>query len=170
LLTVLDSLVIVAMLCVSKFRIVFFEFVVMCKFFIIYTRIDYNDTVEYMLGHWETSLCWAIKKSVFSLCAVMFIVNGYMSTHSFAPSPAFIGAGIGGSAVSIPVWSCIGVILAYIGLFLWSGSFCGYYFETISRHFFLALFSKFKTFELIPQVSFTDFVFVKSNFDILMIC
>jgi hypothetical protein len=49
----------------------------------------------------------------------MFVVNGYMSTHSFAPGPAFIGAGIGGSAVSIPVWSCIGIILAYIGLFLW---------------------------------------------------
>jgi hypothetical protein len=68
-LTALDSLVIVAMLCVSTFRIVFFEFVVMWKSSIIYTRIDHNDAVEYMLGHWETSLCWAIKKKCFFRCA-----------------------------------------------------------------------------------------------------
>jgi hypothetical protein len=59
------------------------------------------------------------KKVLFSLCAVMFVVNGYMGMDSLAPERSFIGAGIGMSAVSIPVWSCIGVVLVNIGFFLW---------------------------------------------------
>jgi hypothetical protein len=55
-------------------------------------------------------------------CVLMFIVNGYMKMNvwkDFSLS-AFIGGGIGGSLVSIPIWSCIGFILAGIGLFFYS--------------------------------------------------
>ena len=32
---------------------------------------------------------------------------------------AFIGGGLGSSLLSIPIWSCIGVVLANVGLFFY---------------------------------------------------
>jgi hypothetical protein len=61
------------------------------------------------------------QKSVFIfLCILMFCVNGYLYSGKGAVSlESFIGGGIGGSILSIPLWSCIGVVLAYIGLFFY---------------------------------------------------
>jgi len=54
------------------------------------------------------------------LCLVMIAVNGYL--HAGAGSVTSVGViyrGIGGSLISIPLWSCIGVLLGSIGLFFW---------------------------------------------------
>ena len=54
------------------------------------------------------------------LCLGMFAVNGYLHSSGASPtSEEFIGAGIGRSLISIPLWSCIGVVLVSIGLFFW---------------------------------------------------
>jgi hypothetical protein len=54
------------------------------------------------------------------LCLVMFGVNGYLHLGKGpATLEGFIGGAIGGSVLSIPLWSCIGVVLAQIGLFFW---------------------------------------------------
>ena len=61
------------------------------------------------------------QKTIFViLCLVMFALNGYMYTADETFSiDSFIGGGFGGSLLSIPIWSCIGVVLANIGLFFY---------------------------------------------------
>ena len=54
------------------------------------------------------------------LCVLMVFVNGYMHLEKRAVSvESFIGGGIGGSVLSIPLWSCIGIVLSYICLFFY---------------------------------------------------
>jgi hypothetical protein len=61
------------------------------------------------------------KKLFIISCVLMWGVNGYMhvSARETFSLAIFIGSGLGGSLVSIPIWSCIGVILAGIGLFFY---------------------------------------------------
>ena len=61
-------------------------------------------------------------KTVFiDLCFTMALENGYMATAKNANNAGeFFGAAIGASLLSIPIWSCIGVILANIGLFFYN--------------------------------------------------
>jgi len=49
----------------------------------------------------------------------MILVNGFMSIGQLGGKSIdqFIGGGLGGSLLSIPIWSCIGVIVSNIGLF-----------------------------------------------------
>ena len=61
-------------------------------------------------------------KTIFGiLCFAVFLVNGFMSisTNQIKNIETFIGGGIGATLLSIPIWSCIGVILANIGLFFY---------------------------------------------------
>lgn len=55
------------------------------------------------------------------LCIVMVLVNGFISIGHLGGGSIdqFIGGGIGGSVLSIPIWSCIGVIVSKIGLFFY---------------------------------------------------
>ena len=55
------------------------------------------------------------------LCIIMIVVNGYQHSPELGKFslPALIGGGIGRSLLSIPLWSCIGVILSNIGIFFW---------------------------------------------------
>jgi len=55
------------------------------------------------------------------LCIIMFTVNGFMSLGKYvgANLSQVIGGGIGSSILSIPLWSCIGVIISNIGLFFY---------------------------------------------------
>ena len=54
------------------------------------------------------------------LCVLMVFVNGYLHSEKGAVSvESFIGNGLGGSVLSIPLWSCIGVVLSYIYLFFY---------------------------------------------------
>jgi len=61
------------------------------------------------------------KKLFIISCVLMLGVNGYIrvSANETFSLVTFIGDGLGGSLVSIPIWSCIGVILAGIGLFFY---------------------------------------------------
>jgi hypothetical protein len=61
------------------------------------------------------------KKLFIISCLLMLGVNGYMhvSANETFSLVTFIGGGLGGSLVSIPIWSCIGFILAGIGLFFY---------------------------------------------------
>ena len=62
------------------------------------------------------------QKNIFlALCVIMILVNSFMrAAHSGVRSiHLFLAGGIGGSIVSIPMWSCIGVIVAHIGLFFY---------------------------------------------------
>jgi hypothetical protein len=52
------------------------------------------------------------KNIFFALCVIMLIVNCFMTEKNLA-------YGIGISIVSILIWSCIGVIVANIGLFFY---------------------------------------------------
>lgn len=61
-------------------------------------------------------------KSIFSiLCFIVFLVNGYLTTvfNQTKSIEEFIGGGIGTSILSIPIWSCLGVVLSNIGLFFY---------------------------------------------------
>lgn len=61
-------------------------------------------------------------KTVFGiLCFLVFLVNGYLSisTHQVKNIEVFVGGGFGLSLLSIPIWSCIGVVLSNIGLFFY---------------------------------------------------
>lgn len=54
------------------------------------------------------------------LCFMMALVNGYMATANERFNlDNFIGSALGASLLSIPIWSCIGVLLANIGLFFY---------------------------------------------------
>jgi hypothetical protein len=50
----------------------------------------------------------------------MFFLNGYLHSDKEAISiEGFVGGGIGGSILSIPLWACIGILLSYIFLFFY---------------------------------------------------
>jgi len=62
------------------------------------------------------------QKAIFGfLCVIMIGVNGFQHLPSLGEYSltAILSGGIGGSLLSIPLWSCIGVVLGNIGLFFW---------------------------------------------------
>ncbi len=60
-------------------------------------------------------------KTIFIIsCFLMALVNGYMGIVKGGFNiDTFIGSAVGGSLLAIPIWSCIGVVLANIGVFFY---------------------------------------------------